>query len=198
MYSFTILQSMKCKESALCFRNVLFDSNVAKNLQNQTFISQFTQIKLIWLLSYSLKIKLRAFPDIILMIWFHKQTVILSHSMCSSKQCDMHFLLQILEIRNFVVGGEMTDRILLLLRVLGVLSLSRGGRVRHLLLPGKKNILAMLNISTNFDFLLSALFVPAIVHLLLHARNQSRHLAHHAAGHTLEKGRKSESFEEKS
>merc|ERR1719153_88346 len=44
-------------------------------------------------------------------------------------------------------------RILLLLRVLGVLSLSRGGRVRHLL-------------------------------LLLHARNQSRHLAHHAAGHT--------------
>merc|ERR1719153_538952 len=45
-------------------------------------------------------------------------------------------------------------RILLLLRVLGVLSLSRGGRVRHLL-------------------------------LLLHARNQSRHLAHHAAGHTL-------------
>merc|ERR1719320_2013979 len=45
-------------------------------------------------------------------------------------------------------------RILLLLRVLGVLSLSRSGRVRHLL-------------------------------LLLHARNQSRHLAHHAAGHTL-------------
>ena len=135
MYSFTILQSMKCKESALCFRNVLFDSNVAKNLQNQTFISQFTQIKLIWLLSYSLKIKLRAFPDIILMIWFHKQTVILSHSMCSSKQCDMHFLLQILEIRNFVVGGEMTDRILLLLRVLGVLSLCRSCWVRNLLLP---------------------------------------------------------------
>merc|ERR550517_503988 len=45
-------------------------------------------------------------------------------------------------------------RILLLLRVLCVLSLSRSGRVRHLL-------------------------------LLLHARNQSRHLAHHAAGHTL-------------
>merc|ERR1719350_1757144 len=45
-------------------------------------------------------------------------------------------------------------RILLLLRVLGVLSLSRSGQVRHLL-------------------------------LLLHARNQSRHLAHHAAGHTL-------------
>ena len=91
----------------------------------------------------------------------------------------------------------LTDRILLLLRVLGVLSLSRGGRVRHLLLPGKKNILAMLNISTNFDFLLSALFVPAIVHLLLHARNQSRHLAHHAAGHTLEKREKIRIYQRK-
>ena len=158
-----------------------------KPLQNQTFISQFTQIKLIWLSSYSLKIKLRAFPDIILKIWFQqlsftkstggvscltntkwfffdkslllnltlalvkketilfvqnaittalpKKTVILSHSMCSSKQCDMHFLLQILEICNFVVGGEMTDRILLLLRVLGVLSLCRSCWVRDLLLP---------------------------------------------------------------
>ena len=140
MYSFTILQSMKCKESALCFRNVLFDSNIAKTPAESNFYFSIypNQVDLIVKLfsqnqteggsRYDLK-------DLISTVKFHKQTVILSHSMCSSKQCDMHFLLQILEIRNFVVGGEMTDRILLLLRVLGVLSLCRSCWVRDLLLP---------------------------------------------------------------